>query len=69
MPAVASRNASTPATNAMMVRLETTKTGLWMSRPRNWTVSCPSWWSVTANSYLGGEVYGAVSAEPGEAPG
>ena len=32
-------NASTPATNAMMVRLETKKTGLWMSRPRNRTLS------------------------------
>ena len=31
--------ASTPATNAMMDRLETTKTGLWMSRPRSWTLS------------------------------
>ena len=32
-------NASTPATNATIVKLETTKTGLWMSRPRTWTLS------------------------------
>ena len=41
-PAAVSRNASTPATNAMIVRLETTKTGLWTSRPRIWTLSRPS---------------------------
>ena len=40
-PAAASRKASTPVTNAMMVRLETTKTGLWMSRPRNRMLSRP----------------------------
>ena len=32
-------NASTAATKPMMVRLETMKTGLWMSRPRNWMLS------------------------------
>ena len=32
-------NASTPATNTIVLRLETTKTGLWTSRPRNWTLS------------------------------
>ena len=40
-PAAASRKASTPTTNAMMVRLETKKTGLWTSRPRNSTLSRP----------------------------
>ena len=40
-PAAASRNASTPATNAMMVRLETAKTGPCTSRPSAWTLSRP----------------------------
>ncbi len=32
--AASSWNTSTPATNPMTVRLDTTKTGLWMSRPK-----------------------------------
>ena len=45
-PAAASRNQSTPATKAMMVRLETTKTGLWISRPRGRMLWRPSSESV-----------------------
>ena len=41
-PAAASRKKSTQATKAMMVRLETTKTGLWISRPMGRMLSRPS---------------------------